>query len=366
MSKYIFDKSEVLYELADEVVCKDNIGSFLELLSNNIHLSVVNLAVLYKQDPAAKCVCGKKAVEKIGVKVDESKAYTIYFPRIAMESPPEEFVENGKGVADKDYPDIQFLLKEASYKSLYLPVKAYSVEDDDKKNNINFIDRILLITGATIEFVASDGLPPGDSAHGYYDREQNIFYIEKDLPKELMDTTIVELYIVYVLVNYGIEGKLIKLALRQLCTQYFSLSGKFPKVLFKGLDELNTDEKAEYLITIWRLGTEIIQDIKGYHLSFDETAFVNNFMVTDEPDELFCMISRIMDGLDDDLIKHELELFQKKLLKAREGYLNDLLGWREQKVVLTYPPMTFDIEETDWLRSDRREFIQSIFKKEGD
>ncbi len=363
MKDFNYDMKDMVETVADDVVCKEKILSFIELFANNPNLSIVNLASLYQQNSKAGRVCGIKALEKLGAVADQSKIYDIFFPRTAMKSKPIEFFDGKDLVADKDYPDIQFLAKEAEYISMYLPVKVYDIGRIRNSGGVEFLDKILMITGATIEMVDGEELDC-ETSHGVYNSELNIFYMEKELPKELMDATIVELYITYVMANYGITDKLVRMGLKSLCFSYFCLEGRISKVLFRGLDSFNHDDKVSYLFTLWRLGTEIVQDIEGYRLSFDETAFINNFMVTDESDELYAVISKIIEGLQDDLLKLELELLREKILKTREGYLNDLLGWKINKVVLTYPPLPLEIDATDYLRDDKRRFLKSIIERE--
>ena len=49
-----------------KAAARENLFSFLRVLSQNINLSFVNVLLVYEQKPDAGIVCGKKAWEQLG------------------------------------------------------------------------------------------------------------------------------------------------------------------------------------------------------------------------------------------------------------------------------------------------------------
>ena len=320
-------------EVAEKAASKEGLLPFLRVCAENRQLSLVNQLLVYSQNPDAKMVCGKAAWGQVGRSVKaEAVPIRIIFPEISL---AQDVKYRAVNVYDYDSTD--------------------GKEQTEKKRKIAYADRITQLTGATWEIVPEAAMK--DSLdRGHYDSERNIFYLSEMCSGEQQEQTILGLYIDYVLGSVGIQDRLVKLAVSFVVYERFGIKHTIVGVLFGKVGKLTADEKWEFLKRICCVSKKVLDDMEGCTLSFNEIAFVNSLLTTDEPEEIEMIFLQATNLISVEGLREELLLLKEKLLKTSEGYLTKLYKKRCDKQLFTYPPVTLELEEEDYLREERRFF----------
>jgi len=364
--------NQVLVQVVNEAVTKEHIMSYLDVVKNNLNLSVLNQAMIYLQKPAAKMVCGKMAWESMGRTVNrDARPIVLFFPEIEMTEPPTEFEINNVPQVVGD-TNVTMNTKDAVYCNNYIPVNTHDFDsttgDDipDKENNISFVDTVLEISGGIIEPVDKRALNIGSLPNvieGKYDKEQNIFFISEsintdtDHGKQKFNKTILSLYVDYVFDNFNIKDKLLKYAVMYVLYEHYNFTHSIEKTVFIKLDKKSQNEKVDFINDLQFYTSGITQDFDGYYLNFDETAFINNLLSSSEPEKTYMLFDNAIATVVDDILKDELSHLKEKLTRTVDGYLEDLLSLRLEKKLYTYPPQKLLIDKTDYLRKERAELL---------
>lgn len=364
--------NQVMDKVAQSVVCKENIIGFLKLMADNINMSPMNLAMIYLQRQDAKMVCGRKAWKKMGYEVKENAIpIVIYVPLITEESEGVEFTEDGQAQVLKDNPDVVIMESLPVFAKEFVPQNAFSLSDIEGEVDETpvmeegFMDSIIEITGATQEIVPQAAIN-GMIEKGMYDREENIFYFSDEIDisteygRELFNKTALGLYASYVFENYDIENKSLFYAVLYVIYEYFYISHEIESPLFFGLDKLGLDEKAEFIVTVNFIATEIIMDMEGYALSFDETAFVNDLFESEEPEELWTAFDKVVHTLEDKLLKDEIEALKRKLMRVDPSKLGELYEMKVKKELYSIPPVKLPLDNKDYLREARQRILAGL------
>lgn len=372
--------NKILEDVANNVVCKDNILDFLNIMVYNPHLSITNLALLYKQKPCTSVVCGRTAWLKYGRRVkDNAKPLVLYIPKISLSKEPEEFkIDNQTQVLEDN---IIVYIENAEYKNNYDAVLAYDYNDTEitdeeiekRKNEItpknysifpellpNFRDTIIEVTQVSTEFVENDFL---NSKLYKYDKSNNTFYISEDITddEDKINNAYIDLFIDYCFDTFNIEDKCLKLAVKYIIYKRYDLKPNNIKgALFTKLDNYPTKQKIAFLNVLNLISSSLIQDLEGYVLSFDETAFINDLIITNDNGELYNILSDVIETIDDDILKTELIRLQLKIDRLVDGYLDDLFKERVKHDIYTYPYTELYLDNTDYLNKDRQEYYGFI------
>lgn len=353
----------IIEKVAEEVVNKENIIKYLNVVKNNINLSVLNQCMVYLQNPNAKIVCGRVAWEEMGrYVVEKARPTVLYFPSVTIEELPEEFKIDGRpqSIGTNDIP---IYLKEAIYGSSYIPVNGYdydSTEGDGELPDITlsstFLDEIISITQGTTEVVDKKAL---QGEMGKYDRETNTFYfsdamdLKTDYGKTEFNKTALSLYVDYVMENYNITDTSLIYAVKYILFERYGFSHNIEKPLFVKLNKKKSEEKAPFLAMIQFLTNGIVQDFEGYFLNFDETALINDLFVSADYSDMWIAFDKAAVSIEDEMLKEEMNILKNKLMRTVDGYLDDLLSLKLDKKVYTYPPVTLVIDNIDYLRKER-------------
>ena len=366
----------ILLQIANEVVCKEKIISYLDLLKNNINMSAINCSMIYLQNPNAKMVCGRKAWTEMGRNVNEgAKPIVLLFPSVTIKEPPEEFCIDGVPMAVGD-TDVPIYLKEAVYESNYIPVNGFDYDSTTGEdvssivNKPNFIDNIIEVSGGTTQSIFSKAL---EGYKGKYEPNENIFYLSDDIDisteygRNEYDKTLISLFIDYKMSSYNIPNKEVKKALEYVLYERYGFTNhNIEKPLFAKLNKYTGEQKVDFLLTIHYLVSDIIQDFEGYYLNFDETALINDLLISSEYDDMWIAFNKAMTCIDDEILVDNMKTLQSKLMLTANGYLDDILAQKMAKCLYSYPPAKVILDRVDYLRKERRKLLEETMNYDFD
>lgn len=252
-------------DVVDIVASKDGILTFLNVLVNNPQLSFLNLLLVYDQKPTAKMVCGRRAWEYMGHMVcKDSEPIKLFFPNIT------KTVSANKTTYNVEYQTVSCFDLDSTQGN-------WSI---DKKKTVSFADRITQLTGATWEVISEDGSRE-TLAQGFYNEKENIFYLSRNCAKEQTEQVVLELYIDYILTGLGLEDKLLKMAVMYVLNEHYGFMNTVISALFGRLGKYTADEKSMFLRNV----QSVFDDMDGISLSFNDTAFINELLVSDRQEQ---------------------------------------------------------------------------------
>lgn len=326
--------------VVETAASKEGILNFLNVLANNPHLSFLNLLLVYEQKPTAKMVCGRKAWEQMGYMVcEEAEEIKLLFPHI------RKTVLVDKSVYNVEYRDVNCFDLDSTQGSNQV----------GKKKPVIFADRITQLTGATWELISEEALRDA-LVQGFYDEKDNIFYLSRNCTTEQQKQVALELYIDYVLVGFGLEDKLLKMAVTYVMNEHYHLKNTIISALFGRLGIYTVDEKSVFLRNVQRVSKQIIDDLDGITLSFNETAFINDLLISDNPEDIAKELRRVMDSIEDGYLKEELCVLKEKLVRTTPDCVAKLYKLKCERKLFTYPPVYLEVDEMAYLRTERSSY----------
>lgn len=326
--------------VVETAASKEGILNFLNVLVNNPHLSFLNLLLVYEQKPTAKMVCGRKAWEQMGHMVcDEAEPIKLLFPHI------KEMMSADKSVYHVEYRDVNCFDLDSTQGS----------NSVGKKKQIIFADRITQLTGATWELISEEALRD-TLVQGFYDEKENIFYLSRNCTTEQQEQVVLELYIDYVLAGVGLEDKLLKMAVTYVMNEYYHLKNTIISALFGRFGKYTTDEKSMFLRNVQKVSKQIIDDLDGIALSFNETAFINDLLLSDSPENIVKELSCVLDSIEDVHLKEELCVLKEKLVRTTPDCVAKLYKMKCERQLFTYPPVYLEVDEMAYLRTERSSY----------
>lgn len=326
-------------EIAQGAVCREKILSLLKVAACNLGLGCSNVLLVYSQAPDARFVCGRSAWKGIGRTVWEgANGIMLMLPKIC--------------------------LVEGRYTLSYLAVRAYGVEETSGREIPaepqcpSFADRITQKTGATWEIVNAEGLQ-GSVGKGYYDAEQHVFYLAKSCKGEQVARECLSLYVDYCIRQEGEADRLLRLAVSYVLFDHFQIKHTVVGALFNKLAELPVEDRIFFVRRVCKMVEKILADLEGCVLNFNETAILNDLLVTGEKDG----ICRILGQAGKDLAgtAAELEILElgEKLSRTRPECIKRLYGLRAERKLFSYPPVALETEQGEvegWqLRNSNKE-----------
>lgn len=322
------DLENRMKEVIRSAVSRNQLLPLLRVLSCNINLSLQNILLVYEQKQDAKVVCGKKAWEQLGRSIiDSAVPMQILFPEI----------EFGKDVVMR-------------------PVKVYDIastrgKEIDTGMAISFADRITQMTGMTWEIVPAKAM--GESlSQGRFDTDHRVFYLSEACPKDQQDQVIIDLYLEYVMHENGIADKLVRMAVLYVLYERWNMKNTIVSALFGKLGKMTEGEKRDFIRTVLFLSKRIVDDMEGSTLSFHETAFINDLLVSSNIDEMRQTFELASQSISNEEMRLEILLLMEKLSKAGEGCLEKLLKKKTERTLFTYPAMRIEFDSSDYSCSD--------------
>jgi hypothetical protein len=344
-------KNQVLSQVANEAVTKEHIISYLNVVRNNPNLSVLNQAMIYLQKPAAKMVCGKKAWENIGRTVKENaRPIVLFFPSIHIAEAPENISTNEK---------------EPVYCNDYIPVNAFDLDSTDGNiisdaapKHEPFADIIVDVIETSIEETTLTG---NDKVKGYkFEKENKVFYISDACKSDSeRNRILMDIYLDYIFDSYQITDKCLKAAIKYVMGEHYGFMHNIAEPAFSKLNQKTEEEKLTFLYWLQYFTSNIIQDFEGYHLTFDETAFVNDLLHVSDISKICVICDKSTFSIEDELLKDELQNMKSKLLRTTDDCLQHLLELREKQEVYSFPPYELQLDKTDYLKEERVKLLQA-------
>lgn len=308
------DLEKRIRELACKAASKEKIFSFLRLFSHNVGLSLENLLLVWEQREDALTVCGRRAWEQLGRLVkDDAVSMQILFPELLPDGSC-----NMRNVCVFNYADT---------------VGA----DLEKSVNVSLADRITLITGISWEVVPEEVLQASLKL-GLYNKKENVFYISKGCAGESKQLVVLELYLDYVLEVEHIEDKLVRMAVLFVLYEYFGMPNKLISALFGKIDRLDEAAKVQLLRTVILIGRKLVDDLVGYTLSFNETAYINSLLSSGNKEDMKKDFEDAIKNCKCEVVCEELALLQKKLENVAAHCLEGLFQKKCQRKLFSYPP----------------------------
>ena len=355
-------ENQIIRQVADTALDQSHIMQYLRVVANNIHMSVLNQAMIFLQKPDAKMVCGREAWKKMHRQVKPNAVpIVLFFPCIKMKrnnDPDEEAVS----------PVIY--REDVTYVNNYLPVNAFDVENtsgeelsDHRFNYETVTDNIMQITGATIEYAA---LPPGIKSK--YDKTGHVLYLSDTLSDRNSDEkkletklALVSAYLDYIYETYHVTDKLLKQAILQVIYNYYGNTAyTIPEQTFKKLGQRQTADKLKFLASLQFFTSNIVQDFDGYYLDFDETALLNSLLYTGNTQDIFILLDKVMCDVEDELLKNKILGLRIKLMHTDSEHLMELYRHRKSQDIYTYPPYQIHVDITDYLQEDRAQIMSEM------
>lgn len=317
--------------VAEKAASREEILPFLSVCVMNTHLSLLNLLLVYEQNPDAKMVCGKVAWERLGRTIkSDAIPIEIMFPEIVP-----------------------------GQKEKYIQVKVYDygcTEGADREKNhkkIVFADKITQLTGATWELVPEEALKDSFDK-GFYDEKKNVFYLSQICFGTQQEQIILGLYIDYLMQKSMNKDKLVKMAVSYVVYERFGLKHTIVKALFGKLGKLSADEKWEFLKEVKSISKTVIDDLDGYTLDFNETAILNNLMNTDEPKVIRELLVHAAECVCNDDLREELLLLTEKIVRIKADCVTEIWQKKSQMQLYSFPPFSLEMDDMDYLLEERR------------
>lgn len=360
--------NQTLIKVANDVVTSDHIIGYLDVVKNNLNMSVLNQAMIYMQNPMATNVCGKKAwLSKKRTVNANAVPIVLFFPNLLIKEDAEPFDIDGMIQYVKD-TDVTMYIKEAVYENQYIPVNAFDVSqtsgDEIKKTSpTDLIDTILDITNVIPVRSAS--------SKTRYDKTENKLYYPDNIDfttehgKQRYNEIMLNMYIDYIFDNHNITDKILKKAVQYVIYEHYNIPHNIKSTLFKKLDTAlyaASTAKITFIEQLNFITSNVIQDLEGYYLTFDETAFLNTLLYTSDRTKLYININKVLNTLDDNILNNELYNLRSKLLRTDDDCLKHLYKLRQKKQLYTYPAEKLDIDIRDYLREARND----LFKKKDE
>lgn len=320
-------------EIAGKVASREELLLFLRVCVENMHLSLTNLLLVYEQNPGAKEVCGRAAWEQIGREVKENAVpIRILFPKF---NSGHDVEYHAVTVFDYDSTEGKALKK--------------------RHGKIAFADRITQLTKATWELVPEAALK--DSLKkGFYDKERNTFCLSEVCTGEQQEITVLGLYIDYVFGNMGIQDRLVNMAVSFVVYERFGLKHTIVGALFGKVGKFASDEKWDFLKSVWQLSKTVLDDLEGVSLTFNEIAIINSLMTTDDSEDVQRIMEQAAENVSDEELREEIILLKDKLVRTSKGCLTELYRKRCRMQLFTYPPVLMELENDNYLWEERRNY----------
>lgn len=316
--------------VAEKAASREGILPFLSVCVENENLSLINQLLVYEQCPKAKVVCGKAAWRQLErmVKMD-AVPIQVLLPDVLPGKTVSYRVVN---VYDYDSTEGEWQI--------------------EKHRKPAFADRITQLTGATWETVPEAAMN-GRLDKGFYDGENHIFYLSELEAGVQQEHTILGLYIDYVMESGEYKNRLVKLAVSFLLYERYELKHTIISALFGKLGKMTIEEKWAFLKEVRCTYKQIVDDLEGYTIDFNETAFVNHLLIAREPEIVCREFEQAASLAANEDLRGELLALKEKLMQTKEGYLVELYRKRSQRQLFSFPPVPLELEAIDIFKEER-------------
>ena len=308
----------------------DFIG-YLDLCARNITMSFRNQIALYKQAKDICNACGIKArIDTNQAEVDDFKVATVLYYNL--------------------------LAKDTCFIPEYVPIKVVGDVSDLKEGSLDQYlfdeegDRNIAIpdmvakTGLTIELVPKSKLKhPIHKAD--YDIERGLIQVVKGLKNRQYSEVLISAFTKFCLEIKGFTDKNLQSSVIYVVSKYFKVNAQkgMQGVLFHQAFQYDEKEFLQLLEEISIMSFNVVEDLIGQMLSFDETGIVNIYLDEDNIEDFAQFLIEIQQGTEDETSIRILSDLAEKVESSTLNSMNHLLAQKDYNgAVYTYPPFRFE------------------------
>ena len=140
------------------------------------------------------------------------------------------------------------------------------------------------------------------------------------------------------------ENPLVRIAVRFIVFENFGIKHTIVKALFGKLQRMSRDEKYAFIQEVIEKSRKILDDLEGWRLSFNETAFLNSLLVSSDRTENACILDMAARSTENEEWKEELILLREKLMRTKMECLAELFQRKCQKRLFSFPPVKLETD----------------------
>ena len=143
------------------------------------------------------------------------------------------------------------------------------------------------------------------------------------------------------------EDPFLRIAVRFVVFEYFGMKHTIVKALFGRLNRMSTAEKYAFIKETIEKSRNMLDKLDGCTLSFNETAFLNDLLVSANKSENVQILELAAQSTDNQEWREELANLREKLAKIKAGCLAELYQRKCQRRLFSFPPVRLEMETPD-------------------
>lgn len=143
------------------------------------------------------------------------------------------------------------------------------------------------------------------------------------------------------------EDPFVRIAVRFVVFEYFGMKHTIVKALFGRLNRMSMDEKYAFIKEMIEKSRNMLDKLDGCTLSFNETAFLNDLLVSANKSENVQILELAAQSTDNQEWREELANLREKLAKIKAGCLAELYQRKCQRRLFSFPPVRLEMETPD-------------------
>lgn len=143
------------------------------------------------------------------------------------------------------------------------------------------------------------------------------------------------------------EDPFLRIAVRFVVFEYFGMKHTIVKALFGRLNRMSTAEKYAFIKETIEKSRNLLDKLDGCTLSFNETAFLNDLLVSANKSENVQIFELAAQSTDNQEWREELANLREKLAKIKAGCLAELYQRKCQRRLFSFPPVRLEMETPD-------------------
>ena len=143
------------------------------------------------------------------------------------------------------------------------------------------------------------------------------------------------------------EDPFVRIAVRFVVFEYFGMKHTIVKALFGRLNRMSMDEKYAFIKEMIEKSRNLLDKLDGCTLSFNETAFLNDLLVSANKSENVQILELAAQSTDNQEWREELANLREKLAKIKAGCLAELYQRKCQRRLFSFPPVRLEMETPD-------------------
>lgn len=361
MNKVI--NNQLINELTNEVLNSNTIQTYLDIVARCHHLSYMNQLLVYKQCPTSTIIMGKVAWESLGSSITPgSIPIALLYPHIVLTDPGTPMTDESGAALQEKGTGTAMYIKDPNYATSYKTVYAFDIRQtdrhirEDEPCRIEFIDRIKLVSPLTVAFVEKDELVVPHDKGQYVETEKEI-QILQGLSDSESNAIAAKMFVEYHIDNALLKtsGKLgpeyqyleiIKLLCSYCVSKHFGINNKQNSFIYVNkLEKADVIIKKKILLLVSTYVNDIIQELEGWSLTFNETAILNSILYSVSYSELASSLTIVGERIKNDkLIFSSLNSVVFKLLHSETGYLSQLFNEKCRQTLYSYPPYPVEVD----------------------